>query len=81
MRFQILLYQIEIPSLLLNFGEAYVQEIVKLHEIPISIISNRVSKFTSKFWESLQKALGTQLNLSSAFHPKLMSNQKEPYIF
>ncbi|CAL2240309.1 unnamed protein product [Prunus armeniaca] len=53
-----------------NLGKLYVREIVRLHGIPVSIVSDRDSKFTSKFWGSLQKALGTQLNFVTAFHPQ-----------
>ena len=48
--------------------ELHIREIVQLHEIPISIISNRDPRFTSRFWGKLQEALGTQLNFSIAFH-------------
>ena len=37
----------------------YISEIVRLHGIPISIISNRDPRFTSRFWGKLQEALGT----------------------
>ncbi|GJR89424.1 putative reverse transcriptase domain-containing protein [Tanacetum coccineum] len=37
---------------------------------PVSIISDRDSHFTSRFWQSLQKALGMQLDLSTAYHPQ-----------
>nr|GEV38175.1 putative reverse transcriptase domain-containing protein [Tanacetum cinerariifolium] len=40
------------------------------HGVPVSVISDRDSLFTSRFWVSLQKALGTQLDLSTAYHPK-----------
>nr|GEZ98514.1 putative reverse transcriptase domain-containing protein [Tanacetum cinerariifolium] len=40
------------------------------HRVPVSIISDRDSLFTSRFWETLQKALGTQLNLSTAYRPE-----------
>ncbi|GKC86136.1 putative reverse transcriptase domain-containing protein [Tanacetum coccineum] len=43
----------------------YIKEIVSRHGVPISIISDRDSKFTSNFWQSLQKAFGTQLDMSS----------------
>ena len=42
--------------------ELYIKEIVRLHGIPISIISDRNPRFTSRFWENLQEALGTRLN-------------------
>ncbi|GJY52818.1 reverse transcriptase domain-containing protein [Tanacetum coccineum] len=48
----------------------YMKEIVARHGIPVSIISNCDSHFTSRVWQSLHKALGTQLNLSTAYHPQ-----------
>ncbi|GJV99868.1 putative reverse transcriptase domain-containing protein [Tanacetum coccineum] len=48
----------------------YIKEIVSRHGVPISIISDRDSHFTSRFWQSLQKALGTQLDMSTAYHPE-----------
>ncbi|GJU70609.1 putative reverse transcriptase domain-containing protein [Tanacetum coccineum] len=48
----------------------YIKEIVSRHGIPISIISDRDSHFTSRFWQSLQNALGTQLDMSMAYHPE-----------
>ncbi|KAJ8762731.1 hypothetical protein K2173_012223 [Erythroxylum novogranatense] len=48
----------------------YVNEIVRLHGVPLSIISDRDPRFTSRFWKSLQEALGTQLKFSTAFHPQ-----------
>ncbi|GKD01615.1 putative reverse transcriptase domain-containing protein [Tanacetum coccineum] len=48
----------------------YIKEIVFRHEAPISIISDRDSHFTSRFWQSLQSALGTQLDMSTAYHPE-----------
>ena len=48
----------------------YIREIVRLHGIPISIISDRDPRFTSRFWGKLQEALGTRLNFSTAFHPQ-----------
>ncbi|GJS63070.1 putative reverse transcriptase domain-containing protein [Tanacetum coccineum] len=41
----------------------YLKEVVSRHGVPISIISDRDSRFTSHFWQSLQKALGTQLDI------------------
>ena len=51
-------------------GKLYVDEIVKLHGVPVSIVSDRDARFTSKFWSSFQKALGTTLDMSTAFHPQ-----------
>jgi len=46
----------------------YVNEVVGLHRVPVSIVSDRDPRFTSRLWPSVQKALGTKLNLSIAFH-------------
>ena len=48
----------------------YLKEIVRLHGVPNSIISDRDSRFTSRFWQSLQKSLGTRLDMSTAYHPQ-----------
>lgn len=48
----------------------YIREIVKLHGVPVSIVSGRDPRFTSRFWKSLQSALGTKLLLSTAYHPQ-----------
>ena len=49
--------------------ELYIKEIVRLHGISISIISDRDPRFTSRFLGKLQEALGTRLNFSTVFHP------------
>nr|GEY51455.1 putative reverse transcriptase domain-containing protein [Tanacetum cinerariifolium] len=51
-----------------KLAQLYLKEIVCRHGVPVSIISDSDSLFTSRFWETLQKALGTQLNLSTAYH-------------
>nr|GEY46772.1 reverse transcriptase domain-containing protein [Tanacetum cinerariifolium] len=48
----------------------YIKEIVSQHGVSISIISDRDSHFTSRFLQSLQSALGTQLDMSTTYHPK-----------
>ena len=61
---------IKITYSLEQLADLYVREIVRLHGIPISIISDRDSRFTSTFWRSVQRAMGTQLKFSTAFHPQ-----------
>ncbi|KAD4180551.1 hypothetical protein E3N88_29142 [Mikania micrantha] len=53
-----------------KLAKLYINEIVVRHGVPLSIISDRDNRFTSRFWQSLQKSLGTQLNLSTAYHPQ-----------
>ena len=53
-----------------QYAELYVKEIVRLHGAPRSIVSDRDPTFTSKFWGSLQRAMGTRLKFSTAFHPQ-----------
>ncbi|GJX63946.1 putative reverse transcriptase domain-containing protein [Tanacetum coccineum] len=48
----------------------YIKEIVSRHEVLISIISDRDSHFTSIFWQSMQSSLGTQLDMSTTYHPE-----------
>ncbi|GKB61648.1 putative reverse transcriptase domain-containing protein [Tanacetum coccineum] len=48
----------------------YIKEIVLRHEVSISIISDRDSHFTSRLWQSIQNALGTQLDMSTTYHPE-----------
>nr|GEX30919.1 putative reverse transcriptase domain-containing protein [Tanacetum cinerariifolium] len=48
----------------------YLNEIVARHGVPILIISARDSRFTSKFWQSMQEALGTRLDISTDYHPQ-----------
>ena len=44
--------------------------IVKLHGVPLCIVSDRDPRFTYDFWKGLQEALGSKLRLSSAYHPQ-----------
>ncbi|GJZ30488.1 putative reverse transcriptase domain-containing protein [Tanacetum coccineum] len=48
----------------------YLKEVVSRHGVPVSILSDQDSKFTSHFWQSINKALGTQLDMSMACHPQ-----------
>nr|GEZ54520.1 reverse transcriptase domain-containing protein [Tanacetum cinerariifolium] len=51
-----------------KLAELYLKEIMCRHGVPVLVISDRDSLFTSRFWVSLQKALGTQLDLSISYH-------------
>nr|GEZ74239.1 putative reverse transcriptase domain-containing protein [Tanacetum cinerariifolium] len=53
-----------------RFARLYSNEIVARYGVPISIISNRDSHFISRFWLSMQEALGTRLDMSMAYHPQ-----------
>ena len=52
-----------------RFYRLYIREIVRLHGVPVSIVSDRDSRFTTHFWKSFQKPMGTQLTMSTTFHP------------
>ncbi|GKA50365.1 putative reverse transcriptase domain-containing protein [Tanacetum coccineum] len=54
-----------------RLARLYLNEIVARHGVPISIISDRDSRFTSRFWQSMQEALGTRLDMSMAYHPQI----------
>jgi transposase InsO family protein len=53
-----------------KLAKLYIDEVVSRHGVPLSIVSDRDSRFTSNFWNGLQKELGTRLNLSTAYHPQ-----------
>ncbi|GJT91825.1 putative reverse transcriptase domain-containing protein [Tanacetum coccineum] len=53
-----------------KLARLYINEIVARHGVPVSIISNRDSRFTSQLWKTLQKSLGTQLDTSTTYHPQ-----------
>ncbi|GJT19505.1 putative reverse transcriptase domain-containing protein [Tanacetum coccineum] len=53
-----------------KLARIYINEIVARHGVPVSIISDRDGRFASHLWQSLQKALGTRLDMSTAYHPQ-----------
>ncbi|GJY32240.1 putative reverse transcriptase domain-containing protein [Tanacetum coccineum] len=53
-----------------NLARMYLKEVVTRHGIPVSIICDRDPRFVSNLWRSLQKALGTNLDMSIAYHPQ-----------
>ena len=53
-----------------RFCRLYIWEIVRLHGILVSIVSDRDPRFTAHFWKSFQKSMGTRLTMSTTFHPQ-----------
>ena len=52
-----------------KMAQLYIREIVRLHGVPVDIVSDRDPRFISRFWQSLDETLGTKLQFSTAFHP------------
>ena len=59
-----------------RLAELYVSEIVRLHGIPLSIVSDRDPWFTLRFWKELQSTFGIILNFSTVFHPQIDGQSK-----
>nr|GEU57629.1 reverse transcriptase domain-containing protein [Tanacetum cinerariifolium] len=53
-----------------KLARMYLKEVVTKHGIPVSIICDHEPRFSSNFWKSLQKAFGTNLDMSTAYHPE-----------
>ncbi|GKC49635.1 putative reverse transcriptase domain-containing protein [Tanacetum coccineum] len=53
-----------------RLARLHLNEIVARHDVPISIIFDRNGRFKSRFWQSMQEVLGTQLDMSTAYHPQ-----------
>ena len=53
-----------------RLAKVYMAEIVRLHGVPLSIVSDRDPRFTSRFWRAFQRELGTDLRFSTAYHPQ-----------
>ena len=61
---------VNVEDSLETLAQLYVDEIVRLHGVLVSIVSDRDPRFTSRFWPSLQAALGTRLHFRTTFHPQ-----------
>ena len=61
---------INVEDSLEKLAKLYVDEIVRLLGVPVSIVSDRDPRFTSRFWPSLQAALGTRLHFSTESNKK-----------
>nr|GEX08552.1 putative reverse transcriptase domain-containing protein [Tanacetum cinerariifolium] len=57
-------------DLMEKLARMYLNEVLARHGIPVSIICDRNPRFTSNFWKSLQKTLGTSLDMSTTYHPE-----------
>ncbi|XP_075521465.1 uncharacterized protein LOC142554683 [Primulina tabacum] len=57
-------------SLTISKAKLYIDHIVRLHGVPVTIVSDHDPRFASNFWESLQSALGLKLAMSTAYHPQ-----------
>ncbi|GAU31786.1 hypothetical protein TSUD_22320 [Trifolium subterraneum] len=53
-----------------QYAEVFIENIVKLHGVPLSIVSDRDLIFTSHFWKAFQRAMGTRLKMSTSHHPQ-----------
>ncbi|GJS52133.1 putative reverse transcriptase domain-containing protein [Tanacetum coccineum] len=63
-----------------KLARLYLKEVVTRHGIPVSIICDRDPRFASNFWRSLQNALGTNLDMSTAYHPQNKGQARGPFI-
>jgi hypothetical protein len=54
-----------------KLADLYIEHILRLHGAPTSIVSDRGTQYVSKFWRSLHKAIGIQLDYSTAYHPQI----------
>nr|GFA80676.1 reverse transcriptase domain-containing protein [Tanacetum cinerariifolium] len=63
-----------------KLARLYIDEIVARHRVPVLIILDRDGRFTSRFWQTLKKALGTRIDMSTAYHPQTDGqNQSEAF--
>ena len=59
-----------------EFCKLYIREIIRLHGVPVSIVSHQDPEFTTYFWKSFQQVMGIGLMMSTTFHPQ-MDGQSE----
>ncbi|XP_075512741.1 uncharacterized protein LOC142548318 [Primulina tabacum] len=54
-----------------KMARLYIENVMRLHGVPVAIVLDRDPRFTSKFWTSFQKEMGTRLAMSTAYHPQI----------
>ncbi|KAJ9547570.1 hypothetical protein OSB04_020113 [Centaurea solstitialis] len=59
-----------------RLAKLYIAEIVSIHGVPLSIVSDRDSRFTLQFWRSFQQQFGSKLKMSTAYHPQTDGQSK-----
>ena len=69
-------FTVQMTFTLEEFYRLYIREIIRLHGVSVSIISDRDPRFTNHFWKSFQRAMGTQLIMSTVFHPQTDSQSE-----
>ena len=52
-----------------KLAQLYLDEIIQLHRVPVSIVSDKKPRFVSRFWQRMQEAMGSKFHLSTAYHP------------
>jgi IS30 family transposase len=62
--------QLHHPYTTASVSKLFVDQVVRLHGVPLTIISDRDKVFKSIFWRQLIKAMGTKLHYSTAYHPQ-----------
>ena len=67
---------VRITFTLERFFRLYIREIVRLHGVPVSIVSDRDLRFTVQFWKCFQEVMGTRLTMSTTFHPQINSQSE-----
>jgi hypothetical protein len=64
------------PYTAASVAKLFIDNVVRLHRVPLSIVSDRDRIFTSHFWKELLKALGTRLKYTTAYHPQTDSQSE-----
>ncbi|KAI3822213.1 hypothetical protein L1987_09799 [Smallanthus sonchifolius] len=59
-----------------KLAEIFIKEIVSRHGIPLTIVSDRDIRFTSRFWKKFNESMGTRLNISTTYHPQTVGQSE-----